>query len=80
MKTNEQQLEAQPALGVVPGSAGWQPIATLPRDGRRVLVWAAPMSEPDIAWHEESESTIKTYTHWHALPALPNALAQPRAQ
>jgi hypothetical protein len=56
------------------GSAAfaWQPIETLPRDGTPVLVWAEPMHAPDIAWHEETGMTLRTYTHWMALPKPPN--------
>jgi len=53
-------------------ASAWQPIETLPRDGTRVLVWAEPIHEPDIAWHEETGSTLRTYTHWMALPKPPN--------
>lgn len=51
---------------------GWQPIDTAPRDGTPVLVWAEPMSSPDIAWHEESGMALRTYTHWMPLPPHPN--------
>lgn len=50
----------------------WQPIEALPRDGTPVLVWAEPMHAPDIAWHEKSGGTLKTYTHWMAIPKPPN--------
>ena len=50
----------------------WQPIETIPQDGTRVLVWADPMIEPDIAWEGASGMTMRTYTHWMALPHPPN--------
>lgn len=49
----------------------WQRINTIPKDGTNVLVWAVPMDEPDIAWHEASGTTMKTYTHWTPLPTPP---------
>ncbi len=52
-------------------AATWQPIETLPRDGTPVLVWAEPMSQPDIAWHESTGMTARTYTHWMPLPKPP---------
>lgn len=50
---------------------GWHPIETLPRDGTPVLVWADSMHTPDIAWHDEQETTLRSYTHWRPLPSLP---------
>lgn len=49
----------------------WNPIATIPKDGTPVLVCNSGMGHPEIAWHEETESTIKTYEYWTPLPLPP---------
>lgn len=71
------ETQNAPALSGSPRATGsdgnaWQPIETLPRDGTPVLVWAEPMHAPDVAWHEETGSTLRTYTHWTSLPKPPN--------
>ncbi len=66
------ERDASPSLAPAGGwAATWQPIETLPRDGTPVLVWAEPMSQPDIAWHESTGMTARTYTHWMPLPKPP---------
>ena len=51
----------------------WGPIEDIPKDGSPVLVWAEPMSRPDIAWHEATGSTMRAYTHFMPLPKPPVA-------
>lgn len=66
-----EKLSGSPGSGASP--TPWQAIETLPRDGTPVLVWAEPMIYPDIAWHEASGGTLRTYTHWMPLPQPANA-------
>lgn len=53
----------------------WQPIATMPKDGTRVLVCVPGMVRPDVAWHDEAEpaegAVEKAYTLWAPMPTPP---------
>lgn len=67
---------------VRPETTGWQPIASAPKDGTRILLWRAPWSEPRSGgWFPspydegggffEANCVRVTATHWHPLPAPP---------
>ena len=69
----EAQLSAIGAGGVGPlmaGSAGWQPIATAPKDGD-VLLWSSITQRKPIIdrWHDYCRVNHPQFTHWHPLPA-----------
>lgn len=68
--------------------SGWQPIATAPKDGTKVLIWAEVWDmtwDVQIArfsggeWHCEegsvSEDEEDGPTHWHAIPKPPDVAA-----
>ncbi len=64
----------------------WQPIATAPKDGTRVLVCCPGATEPFVAhwqvhtaatwgigntWRDDADCTVAEPTHWMPLPAAP---------
>jgi hypothetical protein len=57
----------------------WRPIAEAPRDGTRVLVWAAPYDDLEgfhtiAAYHADAGwcvCELRYVTHWMPLPAPP---------
>ena len=62
-------------------ASGWQPIATAPRDGTRVLCYApsaedrAAVMRNDYWWMQERGWAFmrprQPYTHWQPLPPAP---------
>lgn len=72
-------------LGCSEGLGAWLPIATAPRDGRRVLVWIADKSYTGHAfanlWFYSTDGRLGggaegyngdwNITHWMPLPAPP---------
>ena len=69
-------------------STGWQPIATAPRDGRKILVWCGGIElvtwcspEPwggEKTWAGDCagpgyQNTYEDATHWMTLPDPPEA-------
>jgi hypothetical protein len=57
---------------------GWRPIATAPRDGRRVLGWCAGWPGPTPIhfewgdWAFDNTMPADTATHWMPLPTPPS--------
>jgi hypothetical protein len=63
---------------ISPG-ADWQPIATAPRDGRRLMVWSPAMGESVAWWLSAAEvwaeelgsgymAPHQDWTHWRPCP------------
>jgi hypothetical protein len=73
-----------------PLCAGWQAIATAPKDGRKVDLWHPTKGRlVDVFWHKQTSSTqlvpgwgtaslgrIVGATHWRPLPEPPKEVAR----
>lgn len=76
----EQRLITSDALSPE-GQEGWQPIATAPKDGTRVLGFSASRTEPCVIvqwaknsgwWTKPGCYNVATLTHWMPLPPAPS--------
>jgi len=77
-QTADAILSALTAAGLVV-EQGWQPIATAPRDGTRVLVCEhdAPLGDVSVDWLDKDGKWLGSPTHWRPLPAPPAAQETP---
>lgn len=75
------------ALAEARKDSAWRPIATAPKDGTKILVYAQEVSNPPLGdeklppivsectWHKDAGfcvCQIRSVTHWMPLPATPN--------